>query len=128
MIELMHAPDTMIAFRASGDVTRQDFRNVVVPPVCRLIRERRDLNLLVLLEPPLTALTDNFWMKEALVNGYRKLASWNRAAIVSDSEAVKNFARAFRVFARGELRSFNATDLKEAVAWTAGGDWATSVR
>jgi hypothetical protein len=124
MIELMDVPETMLGFRATGDVDRQEFRNVVLPPVCRLIRERKALNFLLLLEPPFTVPRDDFWMHDALINGYRKLSAWNRAAIVTDLAAVNNFARAFRIFARGELRSFATAELMRAVAWTAGGDRA----
>jgi hypothetical protein len=124
MIELMPVPETMLGFRASGDVTREDYQGIVVPEVCRLIRERKDLNFLLLLEPPLSTTMGASWVREVCVNGVGKLTAWNRVAIVSDSEAVKSFARAFRVFARGELRSFMKAELNTAVSWTAGGDWA----
>ena len=124
MIELMQVPDTMLGFRASGNITREDFQGIVVPEVCRLVRQRKDLNFLLWLEPPVSAIKCDKWVREAWVNGFRKLSAWNRAALVSDSEAVRHFAQAFRVFAKGEFRSFIKADLNKAVAWTAGGDRA----
>jgi hypothetical protein len=111
----------MVAFRAVGPVTPEDFYGVLVPATQRLRRSAKDLNFLLILED--SVFKSDFGSSfNGIFDSLRKVKAWNRAAIVSDVEMIKRFAKAYSVFARGRLKTFSISEIGRAISRTSGGD------
>jgi len=117
MIEqIKDLPPNMVGFRASGEVTKDDF-DIVHTEVEKLVDEIGKLNYLLFLDNSPADFTAGAWMQDALL-GIRNITEWNRAAIVSDSDAVIGFTNVFSKVIPGEFRGFHKNDYLEAVSWT----------
>ena len=51
--------------------------------------------------------------------GIKHLTKWNRAAIVSDVEGIRNFTNFFSYLMPGEFKGFEHKDLQQAIDWVA---------
>ncbi len=119
MIEqIQDVPANMVAFRSSGQVTKDDF-DVVFDKVKQLVQNTGTLNYLLLLENSPADFTAGAWLQDALL-GIRNITKWNRAAIVTDSENVVVFTDAFSKLMPGEFKGFYKDEFLTAVDWTAG--------
>ncbi|MBO9657659.1 MAG: STAS/SEC14 domain-containing protein [Chitinophagaceae bacterium] len=119
MIEqLKDTPTTIAAFRASGEVTREDFETVVIPVVNQVVEKTGRLDYLMVIDTPLKNFTIGAWWEDVLM-GLKKITKWHRAAIVTDSNAINKFTDIFSVLVPGEFRGFKYKELDDAVRWVA---------
>lgn len=114
--QITELPENMVGFRASGEVTKDDF-DIVLKKVEEIIEKTGKLNYLLYLETSPANFTIGAWVKDGLL-GVQKLTKWNRAAIVSDSEMVQKFTDVFSDIMPGEFRGFEMDDLQHAIDWT----------
>ena len=108
-------PSNMVAFRSSGEVTKDDFDNVF-PEVEALVEKTGKLNYLLQLDNSPSDFTAGAWLQDALL-GIKNITKWNRAAIVTDSETVIKFTDAFSKVMPGEFRGFPKEELEHAIDW-----------
>lgn len=114
--QLKEVPNTMVAFRATGEVTKEDFDQIVLPAVAELVQRTDKLNYLLVLDTPLKNFTLSAWIKDALL-GLNNLTKWNRCAIVSDSDGINSFTNLFGKVMPGEFKGYKPEQLKEAINW-----------
>src|SRR4051812_14940516 len=118
MIRLIdNAPNNIAAFKAIGEVTKEDYQNVVVPEVNRVIEQAGHINFLLYLDTDIENYTAGAWIQDALL-GLKNIAKWNRAAIVTDSEKAITFTNGFSYFVPGEYKGFTKEQYDEAITWT----------
>jgi len=117
MIEqIKNLPDNMVGFRASGEVTKDDF-DIVHKKVEQLVDKTGKLNYMLFLDTPPSEFTVGAWWEDALL-GIKNITKWNRAAIISDSEVVDKFTAVFSKVMPGEFKVFQKNDLERAIDWT----------
>lgn len=117
MIQLENnAPSNVAAFRAIGEVTKEDYENVVIPEVERVISSIGHINFLLFLDTEIENFTVGAWVQDALL-GLKNIAKWNRAAIVTDSETAITFTNGFSYFVPGEFKGFKKDQYNEAITW-----------
>jgi hypothetical protein len=117
MIQIItNLPANVAGFRASGEVTKDDYQNVVEPHVKSLVEKTGELNFLLKLDTDVKNFTAGAWLSD-LSLGIKHLTKWNRAAIVSDSDAVINFTDGFSYLAPGEFKGFKKSEFEDAVNW-----------
>ena len=116
MIQLITSPDKIAAFRAIGEVTKQDYENVVVPTVEAVVAKHDELNFLLELDTELGNFSAGAWFEDVMI-GLKNLGKWNRAAIVTDSENIISFTNAFSYIAPGEYKGFKKDELDIALIW-----------
>ncbi len=114
--QLENLPSNIVGFKAIGEITESDFTEIVMPKVKALIDKTDKLNYLLVLETSLSNFTIGAWMKDAVM-GIKHLTKWNRAAIVSDVEAIRNFTNFFSFLMPGEFKGFEHKDLQMAIDW-----------
>lgn len=119
--QLKDIPNTMVGFRASGEVTKEDFDKILLPAVAELIQRTDELNYMLVLDTPLKNFTLGAWIKDALL-GLNNLTQWNRCAIVSDSENINSFTNTFGKVMPGEFKGYKPEQIDLAIAWTSGQD------
>ena len=110
-----------MAFKASGNVTKEDFENLVIPCVKANVNTFHELNFILLLDTDIDNFTAGAWFQDVLL-GLKNIMEWNRAAIVTDQEGVQNFTDIFSVLMPGEFKSFPVEDLENAIFWCANGN------
>ncbi len=121
MIETIEGmPAGTIGFRASGKLTRSDYRDVL-EPVLRNAAEAGSIRMLFELAD-FDGLEPAAWwddMKTGLGLGIGHHSAWKKSAIVTDVEWL---AKAFRFFAwmtPGEVRVYRLEQRDEALGWVA---------
>jgi hypothetical protein len=111
-------PENMVGFRSEGEVTKDDFE-IVKQQVASLVEKTGKLNYLLFLDNSPKDFTMGAWLQDALL-GINHITKWNRAAIVSDSDAVIKFTDAFSKVMPGEFHGFHKADYNSAVNWVSG--------
>ncbi|MFN8334179.1 MAG: STAS/SEC14 domain-containing protein [Cyclobacteriaceae bacterium] len=114
--QLKEVPNTMVAFRATGEVIKDDFDQIILPAVAELVQRTDKLNYLLVLDTPLKNFTLSAWIKDALL-GLNNLTKWNRCAIVSDSDGINSFTNLFGKVMPGEFKGYKPEQLDEAINW-----------
>ena len=121
MIEaLPDLPPGAIGFRISGRLSREDYTDVLIPPVRAAVDRGEKLRLLVLLDEEFHGLQAGaVWedIKAALDLGVRHHSAWERFAVVTDAEWVRRGMALFGWMAPGESRLFGLGELDAAKAW-----------
>lgn len=117
---LQNVPDNVAAFEATGEVTKDNFENVVIPHVKKKVDQYDDLNYLLLLNTDVKNFTAGAWWEDAIL-GLKNLTKWNRAAIVTSSENIIGFTDFFSKIMPGEFKGFKKEEYDAAVQWVAGG-------
>lgn len=110
-------PENMVGFRAVGEVTKEDFDQIVLPAVKESVEKTGQLNYMLVIDTSLENFTAGAWIKDAIL-GIKNLTKWHKAAIVSESVAVKRFTDFFSLLIPGEFKGFNHEHLQEAIDWT----------
>lgn len=124
MIKLIESPDNIVAFKAIGDVTADDYKTVIAPAVKALVEQINEINFLFLIDTELENFTASAWLEDAMI-GLRNLGKWNRAAIVTDSEKAISFTNAFSYIVPGEFRGYKKEKFQEAMNWVHGNETTT---
>ena len=121
MIQQIDAPQNVVAFRATGEVTQDDYKNVIFPAVENLVKRIDEINFLFLIDTDLENFTTAAWMQDGWL-GLKNLAKWNRSAIVTDSEKAISFTNGFSYMVPGEFKGFRKEAFNEAMNWVEGND------
>jgi len=121
MIQVLDAPENVVAFRALGEVTKDDYQSIMAPAVEKLVERINEINFLFLIDTDLENFTAAAWMQDAMI-GLKNLGKWNRAAIVTDSERAITFTNGFSYFVPGEFRGYKKESYQEAMNWVQGND------
>ncbi|AWH85719.1 STAS/SEC14 domain-containing protein [Flavobacterium album] len=115
IIQIPDLPNNMAGFRADGEVTKEDFE-IVKLQVSNLVEKTGKLNYMLVLDTSPAEFTIGAWLQDALL-GIQNITKWNRAAIVSDSDAVKTFTDVFSKVMPGEFRGYRHSEFDRAVEW-----------
>ncbi|MXN65124.1 STAS/SEC14 domain-containing protein [Stappia sp. GBMRC 2046] len=116
MIEhLTSFPDYVVAVRASGEVTRADYVQTVVPAAEAAMAKHIKVRVLIQIEDD--ANPSMGLILEDAVFGTRHLMSWGRIAIVSDADWVKRAYAFIRPIMPFELKLFSKAEAEEARVW-----------
>lgn len=118
IVQIPDLPANMVGFRADGEVTKDDFE-IIKHQVASLVEKTGQLNYLLFLDNSPADFTLGAWMQDALL-GINHITKWNRAAIISDSEAVINFTAVFSKVMPGEFRGYHKPEYQTAVDWVSG--------
>lgn len=126
MIERMtDLPERILGFKASGEVTADDYKQVLVPALEEKLNEHRKVRLLYVIGDGFTGYTGGASWEDAKV-GMKHLTSFERTAIVTNVDWIEKMVKALGFAMPGEVRVFDDDDLEEARAWicapTATGD------
>ncbi len=114
-------PAGTIGFRASGEVSRDDYREVLEPALREAV-EAGDVRMLYVVDGEFKMDAGAFKedARTGLEIGLRHHSAWKRTALVTDVEWVRSAIRLFAWMAPGEVRVWGMDGLDEAREWVAG--------
>ena len=122
MIEpLDDMPPGTIGFRATGHVTRDDYHDVLLPPM-RAAAEAGDVRMVFAVGPGFEQLEPGALLEDSKVGltlGMGHLRAWKRTAVVTDVEWIKKSIHMFTWLTPGEVHVFELDQLEDAKAWVA---------
>jgi hypothetical protein len=111
-------PDPVLGFRASGELTSDDYRDVLVPAVESALQSRDKLRLLYLLGDDVTGFSAGAAWQDTKV-GMEHVTRWEKIAVVTDKEWLRHSVSIFGYLIPGQIRAFRAAQEAEARAWVA---------
>ncbi|MEU7904356.1 STAS/SEC14 domain-containing protein [Actinoplanes sp. NPDC049118] len=123
MIELLpDLPDGTLGFRFSGPVSRDEYVNVLLPPMTAAIEGGRGVRLLLVVEEDFGWFEPGaFWedLKFGVGPARSHHKAWERMAVVSDAGWVRHAMGLFGWMVPGEARAFTRPELHQAKEWLA---------
>ena len=120
MIErLTDLPSGVLGFRASGEITSDEYRRMIEPIYAALERGEQ-LNLYFELGDDFSGLDLGALLQDVRAAGsvgLKHRSAWRRMALVTDKDWVRYGASVFGWLAPGELRLFALAERDAARAW-----------
>jgi hypothetical protein len=121
MIEhLQGFPENTVAFACHGHVTREDYINSLVPVVDKAFAEHEKVRLYYEIGPDYESIDPGaIWTD--FTTGLEHWIRWERIAIVTDVQWIRNTMGAFGFLMPGEVRLFSMSEKDAARKWIADG-------
>jgi hypothetical protein len=109
-------PPYVFGVKASGEVTADDLKTVLLPGLEKLTEQYHEIYYLLVLETKVENFTAGAWLQDAMA-GVKHFTNWKKMAIVTDQKTVENFTDAFSYITPVEAKGFSLAELDEAIAW-----------
>jgi hypothetical protein len=115
-------PDGTIGFRATGHVTRDEYRDVLLPPM-RAAAQAGDVRMVFAIGPgfekfEVGALAQD--TKAGVTLGLGHPRAWKRTALVTDVDWIAKALHMFAWLTPGEVKLYELDGLEDAKSWVAG--------
>lgn len=122
MIETIpNVPENVAAFSATGEVSADDFKSLILPTCERKVEQYGELNYLLQLQEDVPNFTAGAWAQDMFL-GLKHITKWNRCAIVTDKETIHTITNVFSKLVPGEFKGFDQDELQQAIAWCSTGN------
>ncbi len=117
MIEILHDfPASVVAVRCSGRVSKSDYETVLIPAVKTALDQHPKMRVYYETTDDFSGLEAGAIWEDFKV-GVAHLTRWERVAVVTDVEWIKQAMRLFGFMMPGEIRSFSRSEATQARAW-----------
>ena len=117
MIEVLKDfPDNVVALACRGDVTRQDYETVLEPCVEEALGRHDKIRLYYEIGSDFTAIEPGAVWEDFKV-GVAHLSRWERIAVVTDVDWMRQTMRLFNFIIPGDVRIFPTAEAPQARAW-----------
>ena len=117
MIELMtDLPDNVVGFTASGEVSEDDYENILIPAMEAKFDGYDKIRALYNFGPDYEKFDRGAGWDDAKV-GMKHLTDFEKIAVVSDQKWVRRSMKAFGWMMPGEVKLYDGDQLDEAKAW-----------
>jgi L-rhamnose mutarotase len=118
MIKIMtDLPENVVGIELTGEVTKDEY-DQVYPEVEKLAKREGEINYLVLLNTEFKNLTLGVWWDDFRL-ALKHYSKWNKIAVVSNEEGIRNATDIMGFVYPGESRSFALNELEQAKQWVA---------
>jgi hypothetical protein len=119
MIELIPGlPDNVLGIEAKGEVTGEDYEQVVIPAVHEHRERSGKVRLLYVLGAEFDGFTAAALWDDAKV-GMEHPFSWERIAAVTDDDAYRRLFKGVGFLMPAKVKVFDLAQLDDAKAWVA---------
>ena len=109
-------PPNVAGFKASGEVTREDYEKIVFPVIRQHVEAFGHLNFVFYVDTSLKNFSAGAWVRDIWL-GLKELARWHKVAIISDVERIRRFTDTISHLLPGEYKGFPTHLLEEAILW-----------
>ena len=117
MIKLLETPhDNIVMVSASGKVTAQDYEDVLIPAVDKVLASHEKIRFLYQLGSDFEGYEAAAMWDDTKV-GLKHFTHWERIALVTDSEAIATSIKAFGFLFPGEIKVFANDQFDAATGW-----------
>lgn len=112
--------ENVLAYRAVGEVTADDYETVLTPAIDEAIAHQRKINLVYVLGDQFERYSAGGAWQDALLEG-KPHNAWGRIALVTDHSIIGEIVHALAFLVPAELKIFATTAEQEAIDWAADG-------
>ncbi|RDC57848.1 STAS/SEC14 domain-containing protein [Pedobacter chinensis] len=116
LTEITGLPDQVFGVRATGEVTSDDLKNVLLPGLKRTADRFNEIRYLLVLETDVKNFTTGAWVQDAKA-GLQNFTKWKKIAVVSHEKGVEWFTDVFTVVTPGSSKGFKPDEIEEAKRW-----------
>jgi hypothetical protein len=109
-------PPNVAGFKASGEVTREDYEKIVFPVIRQHVETFGHLNFVFYVDTSLKNFSAGAWVRDIWM-GLKDLARWHKVAIISDVERIRRFTDTISHLLPGEYKGFPTHLLEDAIRW-----------
>ena len=109
-------PDNVVAFRAEGEITREDYEETLIPLVKERIAAHGKVKLLYWCGPAFEGISAGAMWDDARF-GLTHLGDFSKVAIVSDVSWIRQAAKLFAPLVRAPVQVFHDADIEDAKNW-----------
>jgi SpoIIAA-like len=114
--QLQNFPENVVAFACHGHVTRENYMDTLVPVVEKALADHDKVRLYYEIGPEFKNIDlDAVWTDFA--TGVEHWTRWERIAIVTDVDWIRNTMWAFGFLIPGEVRLFSMSHKSAAREW-----------
>jgi hypothetical protein len=112
-------PAGTLGFRVSGRLTREDYVEVLVPPLCEAVEAGGRLRVLYAIGPELHMEPGALWedLKVELDLGIKHRDAWERIAVVTDLDWLWHAFKLFSEMVPGDMRMFHESEIEQPKGW-----------
>jgi hypothetical protein len=118
LMKLEDMPSYVAAFKAVGEVTKEDYNKTVIPEIERVDRQHGHIHFLMVMETSVKDFSLGAWLKD-VATGFKHYRGWKKIAIVTDEKGAEKFTDLVSVFIPGSAKGFSLPELQEAKKWVA---------
>ena len=117
MLKLIEGlPVNVLDVNAEGQITREDYENVLIPAIEEKLKVSKKINLLYHLDKTVDGFSLGAMLEDA-ETGIKHLTAWGKIAIVSDHEMINTMTKFFGHFIPCEIRIFKNAEISYAKKW-----------
>lgn len=109
-------PDHVVAVRADGQITKQDYDNVLVPAVEKLLAQHPKLRFYYEFAPGFSGMDVGAMFADLKV-GIGHLNQWERIAVVTDIDWIRHATQLFQFLLPAKTQAFGLSQAAAAKAW-----------
>ena len=119
MVDILYdVPSHVSAFSLTGKVTEDDYKDVIMPAIDRMLKTSEKIHFLLVIKTEMSnfttgAIAQDIWL------GLKNITKWHRMAIVTDQLSVRKFTDVASYPLPGEAKGFSLAQLDEAKRWVA---------
>ncbi len=116
LTEITGLPDHIFGVRATGEVTSDDVKSVLLTGLKRTAERFNEIRYLLVLETDVKNFTAGAWVEDVKA-GLQNFVKWKKIAVVSAEKGVEWFTDIFTVVTPGKSKGFKPEEIEEAKAW-----------
>jgi hypothetical protein len=111
-------PDNTAAFMCHGHVTKDDYDTVLIPDVEKRLKQHEKVRIYYEFAPDFDGIEPAAAWEDTKV-GFSHFLHWERIAVVTDVEWIKQTMRFFGFLMPAEVRTFHLAEAGKAREWIA---------
>lgn len=116
LTEITGLPDHIFGVRATGEVTTNDLKDVLLPGLARTSDRFGEIRYLLVLETEVKNFTTGAWIQDVKA-GLQNFTKWKKIAVISNEKSVEWFSNFFTILTPGSAKGFKPEELEEAKLW-----------
>jgi hypothetical protein len=109
-------PEGVLGFTASGELSGDDYRGVLVPAVDAALGQHEKLRLLYVLGHDVTGVSADAAWQDTKV-GMAHVTKWEKVAVVTDQEWLRHSVSIFGYLIPGQIKAYPTAAEADARAW-----------
>ena len=122
MIEaLKEFPPKVLAFACKGHVSKNDYETVLIPAVEEALKQPGKVRLYYQVDADFAGIAPGAMWDDFKV-GMEHILRWERIAVVTDVDWIRNSIRAFGFLMPGSVKVFHLNEAGKAREWISGAD------
>ncbi|MFZ1469280.1 MAG: STAS/SEC14 domain-containing protein [Paracoccaceae bacterium] len=119
MLERLHtAPDNVLVFKASGRITDEDYKTVLIPAIEDRIKTDGKIRFVYVIGPECGGVDAGAVLDDALF-GLHHWRDFERIGIVTDHDWIARAMRMFMPLMPARTRLFGIDQMQAALSWAA---------